>query len=229
MAGLTLVIANRNYSSWSLRAWVLLRELGIAFDEVMLPFHSPAWEAGIARWSPSGLVPVLWRGEVAVWDTLAIVESVNEWYPAAGVWPADPVARAFARSACAEMHAGFRQLRQRMPMNIRASLPGRGMDDAVRAEIDRLEGLWGEARRRFGSGGPFLFGRFTAADAMFAPVVLRLATYGVAVGEEASRYAEAVRATAGVRAWVAAALAETAFVAEDEPYAGTPPGEAAPP
>ncbi len=219
---LTLVIGNKNYSSWSMRPWVLLRQRGIAFEERRLRFDSDEWDAGIGRWSPSGLVPVLWRGPVAVWDTLAIVETVADWFPAAGVWPADPVARAFARSASAEMHAGFRELRARMPMNIRASHPGKGLTPEVRAEIGRIESLWRQARRRFGGDGAFLFGDFCAADAMFAPVVMRFATYGVALGDVASRYCEAVRAAPGVSAWVEGALAETEFVAEDEPYAEPP-------
>lgn len=222
MTGLTLVIGNKNYSSWSMRPWVLLAQLGIPFEERKLRFDSDEWDAGIGRWSPSGLVPVLWRGDVAVWDTLAILETLAEWFPDKGIWPADPVARAFARSAAAEMHAGFRNLRAKMPMNIRSSLPGKGMTPEVRADIDRIEHLWRQARTRFGAGGDFLFGRFSAADAMYAPVVMRLATYGVASGPVTAHYREAVEAAPGVRAWVEGALAETEFVAEDEPYALPP-------
>ena len=222
MEALTLVIGNKNYSSWSMRPWVLLAQLGIAFEEKRLRFDSDEWDAGIGRWSPSGLVPVLWRGRLAVWDSLAIMESVAEWFPDRGVWPEDPAARAFARSASAEMHAGFRNLRAKMPMNIRSSYPGKGMTPEVRADIDRIEQLWRDARRRFGAGGPFLFGRFCAADAMFAPVVTRLATYGVASAPIVSHYREAMQSAAGVRAWVEGALAETEFVPEDEPYAGPP-------
>jgi glutathione S-transferase len=222
MTGLTLVIGNMNYSSWSMRPWVLLRALGIAFEEVKLRFHSPEWEANIGRLSPSGLVPVLRRGEVAVWETLAIMEAVNEWFPQKGVWPAEATARAFARSAAAEMHAGFRNLRGKMPMNIRASHPGKGMTPEVAADIARIERLWGEARSRFGAGGDFLFGPFSAADAMFAPVVMRFATYGVACGPQAASYCAAMRAAPAVRAWIKGALAETEFVAEDEPYAEPP-------
>ena len=222
MEGLTLVIGNKNYSSWSMRAWVLLAQLGIDFEERKLRFETDEWDAGIGRWSPSGLVPVLWRGEVAVWDTLAIAETVAEWFPDKGVWPDDPVARAFARSAAAEMHAGFRNLRAKMPMNIRSSHPGKGMTPEVRAEIDRIEFLWAAARSRFGAGGDFLFGRFCAADAMFAPVVMRFATYAVPCGPVASRYCEAVKAAPAVMAWNEGARAETEFVADDEPYAEPP-------
>jgi glutathione S-transferase len=223
MDGLTLVIGNKNYSSWSMRAWVLLAQLGIPFEERKLRFDSDEWDAGIGRWSPSGLVPVLWRGEVAVWDTLAIAETVAEWFPGKGVWPEDPVARAFARSASAEMHSGFRNLRAKMPMNIRSSHPGMGMTPEVRGDIDRIEGLWKQARHRFGAGGEFLFGRFSAADAIFAPVVMRFETYGVACSPVAQRYCEAVQGTQSVRRWCEGARAETEFVAEDEPYA-EPPG-----
>ena len=219
MAALRLVVGNKNYSSWSMRPWVLMRELAIPFEEKLLRFNSDEWAREIGRWSPSGMVPVLWRGEDAVWDTLAIAEALAEWHPGKGVWPADSAARAFARSMSAEMHAGFRDLRTTMPMNIRASHPGKGMTPATRANIARIESLWGEARRRFGAGGPFLFGAFCAADAMYAPVVMRFRTYGVALGPEAAAYCEAMRAARGVDAWVREALAETEIVPEDEPYA----------
>ena len=221
MAGLTLVIGNKNYSSWSMRPWVLMKQLGIGFDEVRLAFHSREWDAQIARWSPSRLVPVLWRGEQSVWDSLAILETLAEWYPDRGIWPADPAARAFARSVSAEMHSGFRELRERMPMNIRASHPGKGMTPGVQANVDRIQSLWSEARRRFGADGPFLFGGFGAADAMFAPVVMRFRTYAVALQPEPARYCQAMLQAPGVKAWVEGALAETEFVAEDEPYAAS--------
>jgi glutathione S-transferase len=222
MAALTLVIGNKNYSSWSMRPWVLLRQLGIEFEEKKLRFHSNEWDAEIDRWSPSGLVPVLWRGEQSVWDSLAIMETLNEWYPDKGVWPRDPAARAFARSAAAEMHSGFRDLRTHMPMNIRASHPGKGMKPGVQANIDRIEALWGEARKRFGAGGPFLFGAFCAADAMYAPVVMRFKTYAVKVRPETQRYCDAMREAPGLRAFIESALQEKEFVADDEPYATAP-------
>jgi glutathione S-transferase len=147
------------------------------------------------------------------------METLNEWYPDRGVWPREAAARAFARSAAAEMHSGFRDLRSAMPMNIRASHPGKGMNAAVQANIDRIQALWGEARRRFGAGGPFLFGEFCAADAMYAPVVMRFKTHAVALAPESAKYCEAMRAAPGIRAWVEESLKETEFVAEDEPYA----------
>jgi glutathione S-transferase len=218
MENLTLVVGNMNYSSWSMRPWVLMRHLGIPFEQVKLRFHSQEWDAQIARWSPSRLVPVLWRGEQAVWDSLAIMETLAEWHPGKGVWPKDEAARAFARSVAAEMHSGFRDLRTNMPMNIRASHPGKGMNPAVRANIDRIEALWGEARRRFGAKGPFLFGEFCAADAMYAPVVMRFATYAPALSPESAKYCEAMRNAAGVRAWIEESSKEKEVVAEDEPY-----------
>ena len=219
MPGLTLVVGNKNYSSWSMRPWVLMRQLAIPFEEVKLRFHSAEWDAHIARWSPSRLVPVLWRDEQSVWDSLAIMEALHEWFPDRGVWPRDAAARAFARSIAAEMHSGFGDLRTHMPMNIRASYPGKGMRPEVQANIERILALWSEARRRFGQGGPFLFGAFSAADAMYAPVVMRFRTYGVRLPPEAAAYCDAMAAAPGVRAWVEDALEEKEFVAEDEPYA----------
>jgi len=222
MAALTLVIGNKNYSSWSMRPWVLLKQLGIPFEEKKLRFHSDEWDAEIERWSPSRLVPVLWRDKQTVWDSLAIAEAVHEWFPDKGVWPKDPVSRAFARCAAAEMHSGFRDLRSNMPMNIRSSHPGKGMKPEVQANIDRIEKLWAEARGRFGAAGPFLFGAFSAADAMYAPVVMRFKTYAVKLAPESQRYCDAMQAAPGVRAWIDDALKEKEFVAEDEPYATAP-------
>ncbi|HET9580752.1 MAG TPA: glutathione S-transferase family protein [Usitatibacter sp.] len=221
MSKLTLVIGNKNYSSWSMRPWVLLKQKGIPFDEVRLAFHTAEWNAQIGRWSPSGLVPVLWRDEQSVWDSLAIMETLHEWFPDRGIWPADPAARAFARSAAAEMHSGFRDLRSHMPMNIRSSHPGKGRAPGVQANIDRIATLWTQARQRFAKDGPFLFGAFSACDAMFAPVVMRFRTYEVALEGEAAKYCAAMREAPGVRAWVEGALQEKEFVAEDEPYATT--------
>ena len=219
MAALTLVIGNKNYSSWSMRPWVLLKQLGIPFEEKKLRFHSDEWDAEIERWSPSRLVPVLWRDKQTVWDSLAIAEAVHEWFPDKGVWPKDPVSRAFARCAAAEMHSGFRDLRSNMPMNIRSSHPGKGMKPEVQANIDRIEKLWAEARGRFGAAGPFLFGAFSAADAMYAPVVSRFYTYDVDVGTPSRAYMAAIM---GLPAWIEDALKEKEFVAEDEPYATAP-------
>ena len=215
-----LVIANKNYSSWSMRPWVLLRSLGIEFDEVQLKFGSDAWRQGIGRWSPSGLVPVLWLDGEPVWDTLAIVETVAERWPEKGVWPRDARARAVARSICAEMHGGFRALRGAMPMNIRGFYAGKGMSGEVQRDIDRIVANWTACRERFGRGGDLLFGGFSAPDAYYAPVATRFVTYGVVLPPVAQRYVEAVLALPAVQEWSAAGRAEPEFVAEDEPYAG---------
>ncbi len=228
---LNLVIANKNYSSWSMRPWVLLKALDIPFDEIMLKFHSPEWDATISHYSPSHLVPVLWDGapsdshSVAVWESNAIYEYLAERYPDKNVWPKDPRARAFARAIVAEMHAGFRALRTSMPMNIRACFPGLGMNDDVAKNILRIETIWREARQRFGNkaNSAFLFGEFSAADAMFAPVVMRFATYVPTLAADTEAYCNAVRSHPAVKAWVDGALAETEFVADDEPYASVPP------
>jgi glutathione S-transferase len=223
---LTLVIANKNYSSWSMRPWVLLRGRGIPFQERMLKFESPEWREHIAQLSPSGLVPVLWEGDpgtgFATWDTLAIAERLHELLPDRGIWPTDPQTRARARSAAAEMHAGFRALRAAMPMNIRSRYSGKGMNDGVGRDISRIEFLWNDLRIRYGRNGPYLFGEFCTADAFYAPVATRLVTYGVQLKGAALEYQQALLDSPGVKAWSADAVKETEFVAEDEPYAVSP-------
>ena len=220
---LTLVIGNKNYSSWSMRPWVALRGCGIAFTERMLKFHSQDWEENIGKLSPSGLVPVLWEGEpskgFATWDTLAIIERAHELSPGASVWPADPHARARARSICAEMHGGFRGVRSALPMNIRSRYPGKGMNPDVAKDIERIAALWSSARNEFGRGGPYLFGAFSAADAYFAPVATRFVTYDVKLTGRAKEYQLALLDAPAVREWSAEGVKETEFVAEDEPYA----------
>jgi glutathione S-transferase len=219
MARYTLVIGNKNYSSWSMRPWVLLRRAGIPFKEVLLKFHSAEWEQNIARYSPTGLVPVLWVGDHAVWDTLAICEAVAELHPEKKLWPDDRRARQVARSICAEMHSGFRNLRKSMPMNIRSSYPGKGMTPEAKRDIERITAIWEQCRRDYGQGGDLLFGHFTTADAFYAPVVMRFMTYAVDLPPVAKRYADAVRGLPAVTEWMTAAREETEFVAEDEPYA----------
>jgi glutathione S-transferase len=215
----TLVIGNKNYSSWSMRGWVLLRALGIDFEEVQLKFHTDGWRQNIGRWSPSGLVPVLWLDGEPVWDTLAIAETAAERWPEKHVWPRDARARALARSICAEMHAGFCSLRGAMPMNVRGSYPGKGMTADVQHDIDRILANWTACRERFGRGGELLFGGFTAADAYYAPVASRFVTYGVELPQLARAYVDAVLTLPAVREWSAAARAEPEVVAEEEPYA----------
>jgi glutathione S-transferase len=225
---LKLVIANKNYSSWSMRPWVLMKQLGIPFEEVSIKFHSQEWERDLPHWSPSRLVPVLWDGAPpqgeATWESTAIFETLAEKFPDANVWPRDARARNVARCIVAEMHAGFRPLRASMPMNIRASHAGLGMSPDVRKNIDRIETIWRETRANFGAKTrePFLFGAFSAADAMFAPVVMRFATYQPPLAADTIEYCNAVKAASGVAKWIEAALLETQFVPEDEPYASAP-------
>ena len=216
---LKLVIGNKNYSSWSMRPWVLLRGAGIPFEETQLWFDDAGRIAEARRYSPAGQVPVLLVDDAPVWDSLAICETVAELFPEKQLWPADARARQVARSICAEMHAGFRKLRGAMPMNIRASLPGKGMNADVQQDIDRIVAIWQSCRERFGQDGAMLFGRFTVADACYAPVVMRFMTHAVALPPAAQAYADAVRALPAVQEWMAAARSETAFVAADEPYA----------
>ncbi len=220
---LTLVIGNRNYSSWSLRPWALMTELGIPFAERMLKFDSEDWEANVDRLCPERLVPVLWEGEpgsgFVTFDTSAIVERINDLYPARGVWPADDRARARARSLVATFHSGYSALRSAMPMNIRSHHPGKGQAPEVMAEVERLTRLWRDARGEFGTSSPYLFGAFSAADACFLPVASRFATYEPPLDEEALDYCRSLLDTRAMREWSRAARSETEFVPEDEPYA----------
>ena len=221
-----LYIGNKNYSSWSMRPWVLLRQFGIPFDEVMVRFDSfdadSVFKTTMARVSPTGTVPVLVDDDgLVVWDTLAIAEYLAERHPEQALWPRDVRRRARARSVCAEMHAGFRALRNACPMNIEASLPEVGTQvlveqPAVQADLNRLVAMWTEALADH--GGPFLFGTFSIADAYFAPVVARLRTYALPVPTAIGAWMDAVWAAPGVADWVAGALAEQDFRAFEEPY-----------
>ena len=228
---LTLVIANKNYSSWSLRAWLAMTEAGIPFTERVVKFDSADWDANISTLSPTRLVPVLWEGEpgagFATFDTLAILERLHELRPEAAIWPADPKARARARSLTADFHAGYQALRSQalrsaMPMNIRSRHPGKGMMAEVRGDMERLTSHWCRTRAQFGQDGPFLFGAYSAADAYFAPVASRFVTYAVSLEADARAYQQALLSTAGMKAWTEAALRETEFVPADEPYAQGP-------
>ncbi len=216
MDRLTLVIGNKNYSSWSLRAWLALEHTGAAFDELRIALDTPTTRADILRHSPAGQVPVLHDGEVTVWESLAICEYLAERFPHARLWPAEEAARARARVASAEMHAGFAALRHAMPMNCRAHLPGKGRAPGVDDDIARLRDIWRDCRARFGAGGDMLFGQFTAADAMFAPVVSRFQTYGVSLDPVSQAYADAVSALPAMQAWVAAARAEPERIEREE-------------
>ena len=216
---LALAVGNKNYSSWSMRPWVLLTEAGIPFEEIQLWFDDDAQVIGGARYSPTAQVPVLHVDGEPVWDSLAICEAAAELYPERALWPADRRARQVARSICAEMHAGFRNLRGAMPMNIRARHPGKGMSPDVQKDIDRVVAIWLDCRSRYGADGQMLFGRFGIADAYYAPIVMRFMTYEVALPAAAQAYADAVRNLQSVLAWMAGARKETQFVRADEPYA----------
>jgi len=217
-----LVIGNKNYSSWSLRPWMLLRQAGIDFEEIPVRLFTKEFAAEIARYSPAGKVPALIDGDVTVWDSLSICEYVAERFPAKALWPVDAAARAVARSVCAEMHSGFGDLRSQMPMNVTAILPGLGWNVAVQRDIDRIAAIWTDLRTRHGASGPFLFGSFTIADAFYAPVVSRFATYGVHLPEVAKAYADFVLALPVMQEWVAAAREERDFIPSDEPYRTEP-------
>jgi glutathione S-transferase len=208
MSAFTLVIGNRNYSSWSLRPWLAMKMAGVAFEEVVIRLRQNATAAEIARHSPGGKVPALRHGELVLWESIAILEYIAEAVPEARLWPQQREARAVARAVSAEMHAGFVALRTHMPMNIRGSKSGRGRTPEVEKDIRRIVALWEDCRARFGAGGPFLFGAFGNTDAMYAPVVTRFTTYGVALEGTARAYADAILALPPMREWFAAAKAE---------------------
>jgi glutathione S-transferase len=222
---LKLFIGNKNYSSWSMRPWVLLTQAGIDFEEVVVRFDSfepdSAFKKALQGVSPTAKVPVLLDGDLAIWDTLAIAEYVAEQFPDRQLWPADRADRARARSICAEMHSGFTALRGHCPMNIEASLAAVGAliwrdKPAVRADVDRLVAMWGALLDQH--GGPMLFGGFTAADAYFAPVCMRLKTYALPVPPAIAQYVQRICAAPGVQAWISGALAEHDFLDFEEPY-----------
>ena len=210
----TLVIGNKNYSSWSLRAWLALRLGRVDFEEVRIALDQPQTKSEILARSPSGKVPCLIDGPLVVWDSLAICETVNERCVAGTLWPADAHARAQARAVSAEMHSGFAALRTHMPMDIRAHRPERGAKalqrSDVAADVARIQSIWTDCLSR--SSGPLLFGRFTIADAFYAPVVTRFRTYGVALSPVLSAYCDAVLALPAMREWVEAAQAETEVI-----------------
>lgn len=215
--GLHLVIGNKNYSSWSMRPWFALKVAGIPFDETVISLDAPDFKTRLAALSGTGKVPVLIDGDVHVWESLAILEYVAEKFPDARLWPTDARARAHARAIAHEMHAGFVPMRRHLPMNMWRPPMARELPADVAANVARIKDMWRDARARFGVGGPFLFGRFSAADAMYAPVVARFATYKVAVDDACAAYMKAVMALPAWREWNAAALQETWVLPEDEP------------
>lgn len=216
MAGLKLVVGNQNYSSWSLRPWLAMRMAGLEFDLIVVPLDMPGTKDRILEHSPAGRVPILHHGDLTIWESLAICEYAAELAPTAGLWPADNEARAVARAVSGEMHAGFEALRAALPMNLRADRPGIPITPAIQADIDRITRIWRDCRRQYGAGGPFLFGGFSIADAMFAPVVTRFDTYHVPLAAAERAYADAVGALAPMRDWLAAAKAESWTIDADE-------------
>jgi glutathione S-transferase len=211
----TLVIGNKLYSSWSLRPWLLLRELAVSFDEILIPLDQPDTKAAILRHSPAGRVPVLVDGETAVWESIAIIEYAGERFDIP-VWPTDREARAMARSVAAEMHAGFQGLRSACPMNLGKRFASRDRGEDVDRDVARFSEIVNGMRHRFGQSGPFLFGAFTGADAMFAPLVTRLETYGIAVDPVTRGYVDAILALPSFQAWREAALREPWVLTQDE-------------
>ncbi|HEY1796759.1 MAG TPA: glutathione S-transferase family protein [Stellaceae bacterium] len=208
MTDLTLTIGNKNYSSWSLRPWLAAKAGGIAFDEVLIPLYVPGSREEILSHSAAGKVPVLHHGPVTVWESLAVCEYLAETFPNAGLWPDDKAARAAARAVATEMHNGFLSLRRHLPMNIRRVPSVREIPSEVQADIDRVTTIWRDCRTRYGKGGDCLFGHFTIADAMYAPVVSRFRSYCVPLGPLEDAYCAAIMALPAMREWVASAKTE---------------------
>ncbi len=214
---LKLIIGNKNYSSWSLRPWIAMKVADIAFDEQVIPLYEPGSREQVLKYSPAGKVPVLVDGDMAVWESLAILEYLAEKCPKAGLWPSDMRARSHARVVSNEMHGGFQALRKACPMNTWLPPKARPQADDVMENVWHIDALWRDCRKRFGQGGAFLFGAFGAADAMYAPVVSRLHTYGMQVSTEAQAYMDAVMALPAWREWHDAALREPWVMQHNEP------------
>jgi glutathione S-transferase len=211
-----LFIGNKNYSSWSLRPWFLMKEAGIDFEEVRVPLDTPEFFERIDSISPTRKVPVLRLDDQAIWESLAIAETVAERWPDRGLWPSDASARAHARSVSAEMHAGFGALREAMPMNCRAMGRKVELTDAINSDVNRIFAIWADCGKRYGGSGGWLFGSFSIADAMYAPVVFRFRTYGIDLPESAAGYPARLMKSKAIQAWLAAAESETEVVAYDE-------------
>lgn len=219
-----LIIANKLHSSWSLRPWILLKQFGIPFEEILInfgpTFDDPAWKARVSAYTPAGKVPALvtrdGETDIHVWESLAIMDHIADTHPELAIWPRDKAARAMARSISSEMHSGFSALRNACPMNLGFRHPPKDRGPGVAADVARITDIWTEARARFGASGPFLFGAFTAADAMFAPVTTRFRGYGIGVGPVSEAYIDAVQATPAFIAWRESALSEDWIIPLDE-------------
>lgn len=208
MSDLTLVIGNKTYSSWSLRPWLAMKQAGLAFEEIRIPLYRPESRDRVLRYSPTGKVPTLRHGELVIWESLAICEYIAEQF-APELYPKDPAQKAIARSVSHEMHAGFSTLREQLSMNIKAKIEFGAIEPKLQADIDRISQIWRDCRANFGAGGDFLFGTFTIADAMYAPVVSRFITYGVTVGKVETAYMDAIWQLPALQDWLAAAEQET--------------------
>jgi|SRR5215469_5284169 len=216
MERLELVIGNKAYSSWSLRPWLVLKHLGVDFAETRVPLYVHGYKEELLKHAPSGKVPILKHGRITVWDSLAICEYLAELFPEAGLWPGDASTRALARALSAEMHSGFTAIRNAMPFNCRARGRHVPLTAEIEKEIARVMGLWEECRSRHGKDGPWLFGRFTIADAMYIPVALRFVTYSVSLDPVAQSYADAALNHPAVREWTAGAERETEVMISNE-------------
>jgi glutathione S-transferase len=201
MPALELVIGTKAWSSWSLRPWLALKATGQKFKETLVPLRATNTAARIRRHTPSGRVPVLKHGKLVIWESLAICEYIAETFPKAGLWPKDKAARALARAVSSEMHSGFAALRQAMSMDINARHPTPELTDALKNDIARITAIWKDCRKRYGKGGPFLFGKFSIADAMYAPVCTRFVTYGVKLDKVSADYVKAIMALPAVQEW----------------------------
>lgn len=215
---LTLVIGNKNYSSWSLRPYLVLETFGIAFDEVRILLDTPHFQEDVARWAPNRRVPALHDDGLVIWDSLAICEYINERYLDGRGWPVDVAARAQARSAAAEMHSGFGALRAQMPMNMRRTPDKYRWDDAATRDAARIQAMWRELREAHGQGGPFLCGAFSIVDAMYAPVVSRFLSYGVPMDDNARAFADAIQSLPAWNRWRDAAFAEVEYLVDTEHF-----------
>lgn len=216
MSSLTLVIGNKNYSSWSMRPWMALTMAGIPFEEVMIQLDQPRTKAEITSHSKAGRVPVLHHGKLTVWESLAILEYLAEAFPESALWPKTRAARALARAVSNEMHGGFSALRNACPMNLRRPKKSLMLSDAVKADVQRIEYIWRECRATYSRNGKFLFGKFSNADSMFAPVVTRFDTYDIKVAKDTRHYMDNIMATPAFKKWKDAALQETWILPHDE-------------
>ncbi|NJR40687.1 MAG: glutathione S-transferase family protein [Leptolyngbyaceae cyanobacterium CSU_1_4] len=217
MSPLILIIGNKNYSSWSMRPWLVLKQVEADFSEIRIPLNLPETRNQILRYSPTGRVPVLQQGTLKIWDSLAICEYVAEQFSESLLWPQDSETRAIARAVSAEMHSGFQQLRQHLPMNCRDQFSKPSFSLEVQNDIDRILALWQTCRRQYGTGGNFLFGHFTIADAMFAPVASRFVTYNVPLDPLSQAYIETIWALPTMKQWLAEAEAEAEHIETFQP------------